>query len=198
MNKFTQLLNVIFLILCSQLVVGQQNYDVLFETTTIKDGDKYLDGTPSSQILKPYIYDGQYYLILQFKDIPTPRFRKQLTDKGIELSGYLPNYAYWASIPASANLDDLSSRAIILPKPTYKLSLQLYNKAILPDHATDILKINGFVGKPEFAKKTRGEQLLFVNNRYIKSNYLHHAIADENLLQKFFCRYPFWLFQPHE
>ncbi len=49
---------------------------------------------------------------------------------------------------------------------------------------TDLVKVVGFVGKPEFARKTRGEQFLFVNKRFIRSNYLHHAImnAFEGLL----------------
>ncbi len=42
---------------------------------------------------------------------------------------------------------------------------------------TEVLKISGFVGKPEFAKKTRGEQYFFVNDRFIKSAYLNHAVA---------------------
>ena len=42
---------------------------------------------------------------------------------------------------------------------------------------TEVLKIAGFVGKPEFAKKTRGEQYFFVNDRFIKSAYLNHAIS---------------------
>ncbi|MCF8274471.1 MAG: DNA mismatch repair endonuclease MutL [Flavobacteriaceae bacterium] len=42
---------------------------------------------------------------------------------------------------------------------------------------TEVLKISGFVGKPEFAKKTRGEQYFFVNDRFIKSAYLNHAIV---------------------
>ncbi|MBE7443179.1 MAG: DNA mismatch repair protein MutL, partial [Flavobacteriales bacterium] len=42
--------------------------------------------------------------------------------------------------------------------------------------STDIVSIEGFVSKPEFAKKTRGEQFFFVNNRFIKNAYLNHAI----------------------
>jgi DNA mismatch repair protein MutL len=41
---------------------------------------------------------------------------------------------------------------------------------------TDYLNIYGFVGKPETAKKTRGDQFFFVNNRFIRSPYLHHAL----------------------
>ncbi|MDI1323755.1 MAG: DNA mismatch repair endonuclease MutL [Algoriphagus sp.] len=50
---------------------------------------------------------------------------------------------------------------------------------------TPHLNVKGYIGKPENAKKTRGEQFFFVNNRYIKSSYLHYAVtsAFEGLLQ---------------
>jgi len=41
---------------------------------------------------------------------------------------------------------------------------------------TEIINVQGFVCKPEFAKKNRGEQFFFVNDRFIKSGYLHHAV----------------------
>src|SRR5918993_822373 len=41
---------------------------------------------------------------------------------------------------------------------------------------TDYMNIYGFVGKPETAKKTRGDQYFFVNNRFIRSAYLTHAV----------------------
>jgi DNA mismatch repair protein MutL len=49
---------------------------------------------------------------------------------------------------------------------------------------TSLLSVSGYVGKPDFARKTRGEQFLFVNKRFIRSNYLHHAVmnAFEGLL----------------
>ena len=43
---------------------------------------------------------------------------------------------------------------------------------------TDYMNIYGFVGKPETAKKTRGDQYFFVNNRFIKSAYLNHAVIN--------------------
>lgn len=53
-----------------------------------------------------------------------------------------------------------------------------YNERLVPvKEETAILKVNGFIGKPEFAKKTRGEQYFFVNNRFIKSSYLNHAVT---------------------
>jgi len=51
------------------------------------------------------------------------------------------------------------------------------SKKLVPvKEETDYIKIHGFIGKPEFAKLRRGEQYFFVNNRYIKSPYLHHAL----------------------
>lgn len=61
------------------------------------------------------------------------------------------------------------------------------NEKLVPvTETTEIVTVDGFVGKPEFAKKTRGEQFFFVNNRYIKSSYLNHAItaAYEGLLKE--------------
>ena len=43
---------------------------------------------------------------------------------------------------------------------------------------TDYMNIYGFAGKPETAKKTRGEQYFFINNRFIKSAYLNHAVMN--------------------
>ena len=60
------------------------------------------------------------------------------------------------------------------------------NEKLVPvKETTDIVSITGFVAKPEFAKKNRGEQFFFVNNRFIKSGYLHHAVmaAYEGLLK---------------
>ena len=60
------------------------------------------------------------------------------------------------------------------------------NEKLVPvEESTEVLTISGFVGKPQFAKKTRSEQFFFVNNRFIKSPYLNHAInaAFEGLIK---------------
>lgn len=62
-----------------------------------------------------------------------------------------------------------------------------YNQKLVPvAESTDIVIIDGFVSKPEFAKKTRGEQYFFVNDRFIKNAYLNHAVqnAYDQLLSK--------------
>ena len=60
-----------------------------------------------------------------------------------------------------------------------------FDERLVPvNEETEILKINGFVQKPEFAKKTKHQQFFFVNDRYIKSPFLSHSIlsAFEGLL----------------
>ena len=54
-----------------------------------------------------------------------------------------------------------------------------YEEKLLPVHQdTDRVSIHGYIVKAEYAKKTRGEQYFFVNKRYIKHPYLHHAIEN--------------------
>ena len=52
------------------------------------------------------------------------------------------------------------------------------NETLVPiEEETSVVKLNGFIGKPESAKRTRGEQYFFVNGRFIKNHYLHHAVS---------------------
>lgn len=73
-----------------------------------------------------------------------------------------------------------------------------YNEKLVPiAEETDVVKISGFIGKPEFAKKTRGEQFIFVNDRFIKSAFLNHAVfsAYEDIIPK--DRFPFFVLFIH-
>lgn len=61
------------------------------------------------------------------------------------------------------------------------------NEKLVPiNEKTDILEVDGFMGKPEFGKRKRGEQFFFVNDRFIKSSYLNHAVVSgfEGLLEQ--------------
>lgn len=60
-----------------------------------------------------------------------------------------------------------------------------YNERLVPvNEETTLINISGYVGKPSFAKKIRGEQYFFVNQRFVKDPYLNHAVANafEDLL----------------
>jgi DNA mismatch repair protein MutL len=68
--------------------------------------------------------------------------------------------------------------------PSAKLSKRIvdifgkqYREQLAPcEEETPYVRVRGYVGKPDSAKKTRTEQFFFVNNRFIKNSYLHHAV----------------------
>lgn len=72
-----------------------------------------------------------------------------------------------------------------------------YAQKIVPvEEKSYALHVYGFVGKPEFSKKTRGEQYIFCNNRFIKSAYLNHAVTaayDQMLPKENFAFYVLFL-----
>ncbi len=82
---------------------------------------------------------------------------------------------------------NLSHRVIGLFGKNYKEQL------IQCQEETELVSIKGYIGKPDSAKRTRGEQFFFVNNRFIKNNYLNHAVVNayEGLLPKDY--YPFYV-----
>jgi DNA mismatch repair protein MutL len=68
------------------------------------------------------------------------------------------------------------------------------NEYLVPiEEETSYVNLSGFVGKPEFSKKSRGDQYLLVNRRFIKSPYLNHAIrgAFEDMIPQEY--YPFYV-----
>ena len=83
---------------------------------------------------------------------------------------------------------------VVFDLPPGKLSQRIvnifgknYQQQLAPvKEETEQIKITGYVGRPESAKKTRGEQFIFVNNRYIRNNYLGHAVqtAFEGLISE--------------
>ena len=65
-------------------------------------------------------------------------------------------------------------------------------KVIQCNEGFDDINITGYIGKPENSKKTRGEQFIFVNNRFVKNNYINHAIVKsyQGLIED--KKYPFY------
>ncbi|MEN8194871.1 MAG: DNA mismatch repair endonuclease MutL, partial [Bacteroidota bacterium] len=69
----------------------------------------------------------------------------------------------------------------------------IFDAIIEVGEETDLLDIKGFIAKPTFLKKSKGEQYLFVNGRYVVSKTINHAVfsAYENLLER--GEYPFFI-----
>lgn len=81
-----------------------------------------------------------------------------------------------------------------LSKRIVQLFGKNYQQQLIPcSEETPLVKISGYIGKPENAKKTRGEQFFFINNRFIKNSYLNHSVvrAYEGLLKEDY--FPFYV-----
>jgi len=81
----------------------------------------------------------------------------------------------------------LSQRIVALFGNSYKEQL------VTIEETTPYVKVYGYVGKPDNAKKRRGEQYFYANDRFIKHNYLHHAVMEsyKSLLPEAY--YPFYI-----
>ncbi len=90
--------------------------------------------------------------------LPHPAIHFQLFSNGNEIY----------NLPASNLMERISGL----------FSKTLQGKLVHIEEMTDVVKITGYVGKPENAKKRRGDQYFFVNDRFIKSPYLHHSVAE--------------------
>ncbi len=123
-----------------------------------------------------------------------PARRNFLKNDSVELRHIIDEFQR-VSIPnpqVAFSLHHNSTEVFHLEKGTLKQRIMglfgnSYNNRLVPvEENTSIVNIKGFVIKPEFAKKTRGEQFFFLNKRFIKNTYLHHAVqsAFEELLPR--------------
>ena len=115
-----------------------------------------------------------------------PARRNFLKDDNIELKHIIDEFERVSLPHPNINFQLFSNGNEIYNLPASNLmerisglfSKALQGKLVHINEDTDVVKITGYVGKPESAKKRRGDQYFFVNNRFIKSPYLHHAVAE--------------------
>lgn len=121
-----------------------------------------------------------------------PARRNFLKSNPVELRHIIEEFQRLALANPEISFSLIQTDELVYDLPQGKLSQRIINLFGKPyqqqmaacQEETDLVKVTGYVGKPAFAKKTRGEQFLFVNRRFIRSNYLHHAVmnAFEGLL----------------
>lgn len=130
-----------------------------------------------------------------------PARRNFLKSNAVEMRHIMDDFQRVAlahpNISFSLFQNDLETFQLSPGKLSHRI-VQLFNKTYKEQLAscreeTPHVSVQGYIGKPEFAKKTRGEQFFFVNNRFIKNHYLHHAVmnAYRNLLPA--DTYPFYV-----
>jgi DNA mismatch repair protein MutL len=115
-----------------------------------------------------------------------PARRNFLKSDNIELKHIIDEFERVALAHPTINFTMISNGSEVFNLPSSNYRQRIVNifggktneKLVPVTEETEILKITGFVGKPEFAKKNRSEQFFLVNNRFIRSPFLHHAIMN--------------------
>jgi DNA mismatch repair protein MutL len=130
-----------------------------------------------------------------------PARRNFLKSNPVELKHVIDEFQRLALANHEINFSFIQGDEVVYDLPAGKLSQRIVNlfgknyqeQLATCQEETTLVKVTGYVGKPDFARKTRGEQFLFVNRRFIRSNYLHHAVmtAFENLLPE--NNFPFYV-----
>jgi DNA mismatch repair protein MutL len=115
-----------------------------------------------------------------------PARRKFLKSDNVELRNIIEEFQRIALANPEISFSLYNDRKIIFQLSPSNLKQRIvniynttYNRRLIPvEESLNIVKVNGFIGKPEFARKQRGEQYFFVNKRFIRHPYLNHAVEN--------------------
>jgi len=115
-----------------------------------------------------------------------PARRNFLKSNPVELKHIIDEFQRLALSHPEISFSFIQGDEVVYDLPAGKLSqriVNLFGKSYQEQLATcqeetDVINVTGYVGKPEFSRKTRGDQFLFVNKRFIRSNYLNHAVMN--------------------
>ena len=115
-----------------------------------------------------------------------PARRNFLKDDGVELKHIIDEFERVSLPHSNIHFQFFSNGNALYDLPASSLMERIsglfgksfQGKLVTINETTDVVKISGYVGKPEHAKKRRGDQYFFVNGRFIKSPYLHHAVNE--------------------
>lgn len=116
------------------LLLPAQIYDIAFQSGIIGASAMNLPAAENESVFSASEYQGNYYLVMQFEQIPDSSTRQSLAAAGIELFDYIPNYAYLAKVPIGLSFSEIAARAIAVYEGQYKLSAALAT-GNYPSHA---------------------------------------------------------------
>ncbi|MBX2964303.1 MAG: DNA mismatch repair endonuclease MutL [Cyclobacteriaceae bacterium] len=130
-----------------------------------------------------------------------PARRNFLKSNPVELKHIIDEFQRLAMAYPDISFMFIQGDELVYDLPQSKLSHRIvnvfgkaYQEQLAPcSEETEYVAVKGYLGRPEFARKSRGEQFLFVNNRFVRSNYLNHAVmnAFEGLLPE--QSFPFYI-----
>jgi DNA mismatch repair protein MutL len=144
---------------------------VIIEASKVKDHKACVVSTGTSVSVKNLFYN-------------IPARRKFLKSNNAELRHIIVEFHRTALVQHGIRFSFFNEgRQLYALKPSNRkqriISLfgSNFNNRLIPvELSSPIVEISGFLGKPEFARKTRGEQYFFVNDRFVKHHYLNHAV----------------------
>ncbi|MBK9733850.1 MAG: DNA mismatch repair endonuclease MutL [Saprospiraceae bacterium] len=168
-----------------EMITRQINEDIgnriLIEGTVIMKQDMVQAMPGTSITIKNLFYN-------------VPARRKFLKSDPVELKHILDEFhrVVLANPDVHFTLHHNGNELYHLPKSNLKqriigvLGKQINDKLIPVNEDTEVATFSGFIGKAETSRKTQGDQYIFVNKRFIRSNYLNHAVraAYEDLITK--------------
>ena len=153
--------------------------EISIEGSEVKDQQAVATETGSSMAVRNLFYN-------------IPARRNFLKSNNVEQRHIIDEFQRIALVHHQIRFELFSNDAILFqlePSNLRQRIVQVFgkntNEKLVPaQESTDILQLDGFIFKPEFSKKSRQHQFFFVNDRFIKSAYLHHAVlaAFEGLL----------------
>ncbi|TXB62499.1 S8 family serine peptidase, partial [Phaeodactylibacter luteus] len=132
--KFLGLITIGLLWVASPL--RAQDYSVGFHAGEVPGNAFSLPSAESDSLFAAYLFEGNYYLIMQFEELPDLSVFLALQQQQIELFAYIPNYAYLAKIPHGTNFENLGVRALAPYLGAFKLN-QALAAGNYPDYAYD-------------------------------------------------------------
>ncbi|MEC8256629.1 MAG: DNA mismatch repair endonuclease MutL, partial [Bacteroidota bacterium] len=153
--------------------------EIIIEGSEIKDQQAVATETGCSMAVKNLFFN-------------IPARRNFLKSNNVEQRHIIDEFQRVALVHHQVRFELYSNDTILFQLEATKLRQRIVqvfgkntNEKLVPvQESTDILNVNGFIFKPEFSKKSRQHQFFFVNDRFIKCPYLHHAVmaAFEGLL----------------
>ena len=153
--------------------------EIIIEGSEIKDQQAVAAETGCSMAVKNLFFN-------------IPARRNFLKSNNVELRHIIDEFQRVALVHHQVRFEFYSNDTILFQLEAAKMRqriVQIFgkntNEKLVPvQESTEILKLNGYIFKPEFSKKSRQHQFFFVNDRFVKSPYFHHAVlaAFEGLL----------------
>lgn len=163
--KFTRtnmhkLIYTLVLLCLLQELNAQRDYTLTFQSGSISIPENLPGVHIDTAFLSAHQFSGAYYLLLQFADIPTPQEIHQLSNVGIHLYHYVPNYAFVAKIPKQINWAQVQARAVLPLQPRHKLSKALAEEDYPAHSVSDagiVVKVYPFadIALPVFAESLK-------------------------------------------